>query len=551
VDTDFDVAIVGYGPVGHVMAALLGRTGRRVAVFDRQLALYPLPRIGHLDHEVMRIVQAVGAADRFEQDAFVCATYDWVNAVGDVLIHFDWSRPEVTGWHPHYLFYQPDLDEVLAAAVETQPNVQVGRGWEATAVTQDEAGLALDLVRRASGETRRVTSQYLVAADGANSFVRRHAGIPWTDLGFQADWLVVDYRPHDPDAEIDIPVAAQLCDPNRPVSMFRRIGHKHCRWEFMLLPGETRDEIERPERIWELLSRWVKPEDGTLVRHAVYTFRSGLAERWREGRVLLVGDAAHLMPPFLGQGMGSGFRDAINLAWKLDLVLAGRAAESLLDTYEAERKPHVRAIIEQAVELGKVVCMGDPAQAAARDAALLAGDVPPPPPFPTLTEGVLHRGEDGALGYLAGELGPQGRVAWRGGRGRFDDVVGRGWFILTDDPALATRAGADQDGSLARLGARVVRFAPPGAADDAVGDSDGAYRRYFDGHGLVGLVVRPDFHVFGAARTPEELEALLAALAGEPSLATAGAAHPGKHRHGASSSAMAPPSPALAHGCGS
>ena len=135
-ETDFDIAIVGYGPVGHVTAALLGRAGHRVAVFDRQLSLYPLPRIGHLDHEIMRIVQAVGAVERFEREAAVCPTYDWVNAAGDVLIHFDWSRPEVTGWHPHYLFYQPDLDEVLAEAVETQPNVHVARGWEATTIAQ-------------------------------------------------------------------------------------------------------------------------------------------------------------------------------------------------------------------------------------------------------------------------------------------------------------------------------------------------------------------------------------------------------------------------------
>ncbi len=318
-EPEFDVAILGYGPVGHVAAALLGRAGHRVAVFDRQVSLYPLPRIGHLDHEVMRIVQAVGAAERFERDAYVCSTYDWFNAAGDVLIHFDWSKPEITGWHPHYLFYQPDLDEVLAASVDALPNVQVGRGWEATAITQDGDGVTLDLARRDGGDARRVKARYLLGADGANSFVRRHTGIPWEDLGFHADWLVVDYRPNDPDAEIGIPVAGQLCDPARPVSMFRRIGHKHCRWEFMLLPGETRDDIERPERIWELLSRWVTPADGTLVRHAVYTFRSGLAGTWRRDRVLLVGDAAHVMPPFLGQGMGSGFRDAINLAWKLDL----------------------------------------------------------------------------------------------------------------------------------------------------------------------------------------------------------------------------------------
>ena len=132
---DFDVAVLGYGPVGHVMAALLGQAGWRVGVFERQLGLYPLPRIGHLDHEVMRIVQAVGVASEFERDACVCKTYDWVNAAGQVLIHFDWSKPEITGWSPHYLFYQPDLDKLLAASVEKHPNVQVFRGWECKSIT--------------------------------------------------------------------------------------------------------------------------------------------------------------------------------------------------------------------------------------------------------------------------------------------------------------------------------------------------------------------------------------------------------------------------------
>lgn len=512
-EPEFDVAIVGYGPVGQVAAALLGRAGHRVAVFERQLSLYPLPRIGHLDHEVMRIVQAVGAAEQFEKDAYVCDTYDWINAAGDVLIHFDWSKPEITGWHPHYLFYQPDLDAVLSHAVENQTHVQVNRGWEATLITQDAEGVSMHLARRGSGESRQVTARFLIGADGANSFVRRHVGIPWMDLGFHADWLVVDYRPNDPDAEINIPDAAQLCDPNRPVSVFRRIGHKHCRWEFMLLPGETREEIERPERIWELLSRWVNPEDGTLVRHAIYTFRSGLAEQWRENRVLLIGDAAHLMPPFLGQGMGSGFRDAINLAWKLDLVLAGRADATLLDSYVDERKPHVRAIIDQAVALGRVVCISDPVEAATRDAALMAGDAPPPPPFPTLADGVLYRDASGGLGHLAGELGPQGRVSWKGMSGRFDDVVGRGWFIMTLDAELPAQPSLRYGETLERLGARFIKFGLASSAGEPVIDSEGAYRRYFDERGLVAVVLRPDFYVFGAARTTDELEKLLATLA--------------------------------------
>ena len=517
VATDVDVAIVGLGPVGHVAAALLGRAGHRVAIFDRQLSLYPLPRIGHLDHEVMRIIQALhpGAAEQFEKTAVACGTYDWVNAKGEILIHFDWSKPEITGWQPHYLFYQPDLDAVLAEAICVLPNIEVGRGWEAVGIEQTSGKVSLELRRREGEERRRVTARYVVGADGANGFVRRESGIQWNDLGFRADWLVVDYRPNDPDAEIDIPIAGQLCDPARPVSMFRRIGHKHCRWEFMLMPGETREEMEDAKRIWQLLERWVKPSDGTLVRHAVYTFRSGLATEWKTDSVLLIGDAAHVMPPFLGQGMGSGFRDAMNLSWKLDMVISGRADASLLDTYKDERKQHVQDIIEQAVGLGKVVCISDPDAAAARDAALLAGEAPPPPPFPTIVSGLIFKDLKTLTPHLpAGELAPQGVVERDGVRGRFDDVIGHGWFLLTFDASLAEDVQTRWTELLARLQMRVIVLSESSVAAAGVADHEGVYLRYLDQHSLVALIMRPDFYVFGGGSVPGDVNLLLESLEG-------------------------------------
>ena len=501
---DFDVIVLGYGPVGHVTAALLGQAGWRVGVVERQLGLYPLPRIGHLDHEVMRIIQAIGVAADFERDAWVCRNYDWVNAAGEVLIHFDWASPEITGWSPHYLFYQPDLDALLARAVESQPNVRVFRGWECRTIEQDGDRVTLGC-RGLDGARRGFTARYLVGADGANSPTRQTCGMAWTDLGFQADWLVVDYRPHDPDAAIPMPEAGQLCDPARPVSLFRRIGHRHCRWEFMLLPGETREEMEQPDRIWRLLSRWVLPADGVLVRKAVYTFRSGLADAWRAGRVLLAGDAAHLMPPFLGQGMGSGFRDASNLAWKLDLILRGSATADLLDTYCEERKPHVAAIIDQAVALGRVVCVSDPAQAAARDTMLLRGDASPPAPFPILSGRLFAPGDD-----LAGCPSPQGAVRRGASEGLSDDLLGRGWQVLSFDPSQVERMAAALGG---RMDADVALLCDPGCLGWE--DLSGRFRTFFEAHGLAALVVRPDRLVYAAPTDPDLALSLLDRLAGQ------------------------------------
>ncbi len=505
---DFDVAIVGMGPVGHVVAALLGQAGHSIGIFDRQASLYPLPRIGHLDHEVMRIVQAVGDADAFEAAAYACESYDWVNAAGQVLIHFDWSEQEATGWHSHYLFYQPDLDAILSDALARLPNVMVNRGWEAVALHAADESASIRFADAAGNGKRGISARYVIGADGANSFVRRQSDMGWDDLGFEADWLVVDYRPNDPDADIDMPVAGQLCDPARPVSMFRRIGHEHCRWEFMLLPGETRAQMEDPARIWDLLARWVAPSDGVLVRHAVYTFRSGLADEWRRGRVLLIGDAAHLMPPFLGQGMGSGFRDAMNLSWKLDLVLRRAAADTLLDSYMDERKPHVRAIIEQAVELGKIVCISDPDAAAERDRVLLSEGVPTPPPFPAIRSSALLF--EGAP--LAGHMAPQFRVCWQGRLGRADDVIGPGWLILVADPDIVPEVTAPHRLLLDRLGARTIAVSRDASMADGASDLSGDYARFFTEHRLVAIIVRPDFHIFGGASDTEELDAALRAL---------------------------------------
>ncbi|PMS33778.1 bifunctional 3-(3-hydroxy-phenyl)propionate/3-hydroxycinnamic acid hydroxylase [Paraburkholderia rhynchosiae] len=333
-ETDFDVAIVGYGPVGQGLAALLGQRGYRVGVFDRWPSLYPLPRACVIDHEIMRILQSVGVAEKFARLTVPTAgEYVWLNARGEILYHFRYNKDGVSGWPARNLMYQPDLERLLDERVRELPSVEVNQGWEAVTYLPgadcDELVFAQCSVN-ASGaiergkKTRRVTARYVVGADGANSFVRQSADLPWVDLGFRADWLVVDYRPNDPELELDMPEAGQICDPARPITMMRRMGKKHVRWEMMLLPGETAQDFADAGKVWSLIDRWVKPEDGVIDRAAVYTFRSGVAQSWSRGNAILAGDAAHLMPPFLGQGLCSGMRDALSLFWRLDLVFARR-----------------------------------------------------------------------------------------------------------------------------------------------------------------------------------------------------------------------------------
>jgi 2-polyprenyl-6-methoxyphenol hydroxylase-like FAD-dependent oxidoreductase len=504
----YDVVQIGYGPVGQTCSALLGRAGWRVGVFERHPGLYALPRAGHVDHEIMRIFQSIGAAEAMTHDMFRCARYGWRNQHGETLLDIDWGQEGISGWASDYLFYQPYVEEALDAAVRRFRGVEVNHGWEAMEIRQDGAGVEVDLARRDPngedmGERRTVRGRYLVGADGANSIVRDACGIGFDDLGFREQWLVTDFRQKHPlSFEFD---NGQICDPARPLCLFQ-LGKTHRRFEFMVLPGEDGQELTRPERVWELVSRWMTPDDAELIRAAVYTFRSASAQRWRSGRAVLVGDAAHLMPPFLGQGMCSGVRDAANLAWKLDLALAGKAPDDLLDTFELERKPHVGEIIEQAVALGRISCTVDPVAAHERDLALLSGDAPPPPPFPWLISGVLQRGAGARAQALVGRLGPQGFLGRGATARRADDHLGSGWRLLAAEPVGQPLSPAAQ--RVADLiGLKVVEIGEGDLADAA-----GFYRQYFKDAAVRAVLVRPDFYVFGALEGGERLDGLLADL---------------------------------------
>jgi 2-polyprenyl-6-methoxyphenol hydroxylase-like FAD-dependent oxidoreductase len=445
------------------------------------------------------------------------------------------------------MFWQPALEERLEAVAGAAPTVDV---WRSTSLVDlvdlvdqvDPSGGGGDGVvvtlEGPAGERRELRARWVVGCDGANSTVRGLVGAPTTDLGFCFDWLIVDVVLHD-DRVFD-PVNVQVCDPRRPTTMVSG-GPGRRRWEFMRLPGETVAELDDEARAWELLAPWgVDPGGATLERHAVYRFEARWVDRWRTGRVLLAGDAAHLMPPFAGQGMCSGVRDAANLAWKLDLVLRGRAGPGLLDTYELERRDDVRAVIDLSVALGEVICVTDPAAAAARDEAMAAGVGPAqaPPPLPGITAGVVRAGDP-----AAGSLFVQGRVAVGPGDGGpvlCDEVVGAGWRLVTPSPVVADAASAgalpaDLAAWFADLGGRVVAV-PPDV------DVDGTYAAWFAGHGASAALQRPDFRVYGTAGPgPDAVPALLAdlraTLAGPPAVAPTGPAGPA----GVPTPAPAPP----------
>jgi 2-polyprenyl-6-methoxyphenol hydroxylase-like FAD-dependent oxidoreductase len=512
----YDVVIVGYGPVGQALAAMLGQAGHRVGVFERWPSLYPLPRACVVDHEAMRILQSVSVAEPFSRLAVPTGgEYVWLNAAGQTLYHFRHPRDGVSGWPSRSLIYQPDLEQLLDHRVKSIPQVDVHQGFEVTGLRSDADGVVIEASRCEAGEggrlqrtedRRSISAKWVVGCDGANSFVRQASGIAWEDLGFRADWLVVDVMPNDPTRELDMPEAAQICDPARPVTLMRRMGLRHVRWEMMLLPGEDPAEICQHRNVWPMIERWIRPDQGKIDRAAVYTFQSGVAGTWRKGRVLLAGDAAHLMPPFLGQGLCSGLRDARALFWRLDDVLAGRHEVSVLDLYEQERAPHVKAVIERAVALGKVVCITDPVEAARRDEGILSGKAPDLPQFPTMTTGLLHwPGVDA----VAGELGPQPVVATNGQTGLLDDVIGTGWHLLVDNDRGPLLLDARHERWAATTGLRTIFLGDRDRGEKQCLDLGGNALQWLRSRGLTAVLVRPDFYVFGGAAAPADVSSLL------------------------------------------
>jgi len=493
---DLDVAIVGYGPVGQALACLLGAAGHRVACFERYEEIYRLPRAVHLDHEVMRLLQRIGVAEELAEEMIALSEYHWFGADGETLMVLRPQSPSVSGWEPDWLFFQPTLEYALDARAREHAGVTVERGWTAEDLRQDAEGVTLSL--RSGQEERTVRARYAIGADGANSFVRETLGIARGDLGFQEQWLVVDVVPHDGDA-LDLPTACQWCDPGRPTTHVRS-GATHRRWEFMLLPGERAEDFDEA-RAWSLLAPWFTPRDGELLRHSVYEFRSMVAERMREGRVLIAGDAAHLTPPFLGQGLCAGLRDAANIAWKLDLVLRGLAAEEVLDSVAQERSPQNEWVIAFAVELGKVLCELDREKAAERDRMLRAAGPPPDVGLPALQGGLLRADDP-----LAGALSVQGRIEIDGRTGLLDDLLGGGFTLLHRDERSLTALDADRREVLERLGVRSVSLGSEAR------DLDGRTSAWLSEHDVAAVLVRPDLYVFGGS-AGEELPALIDDLA--------------------------------------
>lgn len=414
-----DVAIIGGGPVGVATALMCHQRGLRVEVFERANDVYPLPRAVVMDDELQRALANIGLGEQLAAVTTPMLGAEFVDAARNRLVGaelpVDVAWP--LGFHPVVSYHQPTLENMLRAAL-VERGITLHLGCEVVDMRQTDAGTVDVDVRndRLGGPLSTRSARWVVGADGASSPTRKRLGVGLTDLGFDQEWIVVDVRMHR-DAGLK-PFTQQVCDPRRVVTLVPGFPPWH-RWEFQMRPDERGVDLNTPSGLTELLRPWISADDATVERSAVYRFHATVATEMRVGNVFLAGDSAHQMPPFLGQGLCSGLRDGVNLAWKLALVKEGRANDSLLDSYHAERLPHATGVVHHAVDTGRLIDHLARTGGDGNTAAGYGGGRP----FPTLTGGVLLSGHPSVGRQIANPMHEN--------RQRLDAALGDGFSFVT------------------------------------------------------------------------------------------------------------------------
>jgi 3-(3-hydroxy-phenyl)propionate hydroxylase len=480
-----DVAIVGAGPVGLMLAALLGKRGVKTVVLERAFEVFPLPRAAHLDHTVLRVLQELGCAEAFLEMMTPNAALVLADQSLAPLVKIPATGIGRSGYPASMYFYQPDFDRALEKLASSFPSVSILRGHEVLTCDADTDSVRLHCQQVDSGGQVEVTSKWAVACDGASSEIRETWNEGLESLDFDERWLVLDLRIHGEAPELP-DYALQVCDPRRAWVSNPVPGARY-RVELRLREEDDPDQVMSIEYLRDFLKPLLRDVEFDVERDAIYTFHGLVAPSWRKGRVLLAGDAAHQMPPFLGQGMVSGIRDAHNLAWKLAGVLKGTYSESVIETYEFERKPHVRSVISSAIAVGRFVSQTDLVAAERRNRALRDGDMTNVPTFriPDLAPGPL-------IGSGGGATLPQPAPAL--GAPTLDGRLGDGFCIISAVPvAEALRERWE------RTGVRVVETRGLGADREALA-------LWMNRIGQSVILVRPDRYIMSAAESLEALD---------------------------------------------
>lgn len=502
----YDVAIVGYGPVGVTAANLLGQMGLNVVVVERDPDIYARARAISTDEEVLRIWQQIGLADRLNADMQPGCGANFVDAKGVPFVKL-LPAPRGNGHPPQQFIYQPALEKVLRSGVDRFPNVSLLLQHECLRLLQRPDHVELMLADLTTDEFRRIRASYVIAADGGSSAIRAQLGVGFGGRTFGERWIVIDTKVLE-----EWPGHDRLrfhCNPARPtVDCPTPLGHH--RWEFPVRDDEDERDLLNEVAIWKVLrDQGISEKNVEILGFACYSHHVRFADRWRVGRVFLAGDAAHAMPPWIGQGMCAGVRDVANLCWKLGAVLGGKLPESVLDSYQAERLPHVKEVTERAVKTGKLIIQRSPWRAAVRNHVFRTASRLPYflawlrdhrwLPDAHYREGFVADNGNRAAGWLL----PQPWVVdEKGDTVRLDDIVGGRWTVL--------HVGSPSDFPAWRsAGVPILRVAPAGAAPqpDSLVDSAGSLTTWLAKKGASAVVVRPDGFVYAGGNDKQPLPA--------------------------------------------
>lgn len=513
-----DVIIVGCGPVGAMAANLLGQQGVRTLVIEREPAPHGQSRAISVDDEAQRIFQSVGLVEELGPGFYPCRRLQYLDDELRSLAEVDFTKVDQPFGHfVGAFFQQPRMEAALRRGMERFPHVSLWQGREVESFVQDDEGVTARVKDCASEHAVTVRARYLLACDGSHSVIRRRLGLKLEGTTALEHSLAITVATASPDPEF----TAYLCGPKRR-GFITRTAHDEMRFDIILAPDEDLEAARRPEFVRSLIAHYLDPATVKVRSAKVYSYHSRLSEKWRVGRAFLLGDAAHLMPPFLGQGLCAGLRDAANLSWKLALVLGGAAEASLLDTYEQERRAHVAEVIRSSDAMGRVMMTGGQVLARARNALIqvlyrmpVTGDFIRQykvKPVMALEQGFLMHARRAKKDAPEGTYFPQPRVELPdGSTALLDSVLGEGFAVLTR-PGASLEAQREARTLAAELGARLL---PVSAAErtgsirsDGVVDVEGRLGAWFAKHAADVVVLRPDRYVYGTAgaREPGHLQ---------------------------------------------
>lgn len=488
---DVDVAVLGCGTTGLTVASLLSKDGIKIAAVDRCRLQIPHPRATHLDDEVMRAFQTLGLS-RLEPSFSPVGKYNFYDQKWNVCMEVALDRGYTEqGWRSDYMFHQPDWEAIVRGELNDSPSAEIFFGWEVVELTEVDDRVHVLMEESLSRQKRIINAGFVVGADGANSLVRRTMGCELTDYEATHRSLIVDIMPlvDQPEGlpERDTFIQGGLTNPLTYVP----IAAPRLRFELMLRPQDDAREFERVERAYQLLSPWFKADEYRLLRDDVYEWRSIVPAPWRMGRMMIAGDAAHTMPPTLGQGMCSGIRDALNLAWKLPRVIRGESPIELLDTYESERRPHTEIFVSISARLANEIEHMEPvAPPEGVDPPSKTSDVLRPPIGP----GVRDEGPE-PIGVLSAQPKLSDGTL-------LDDAIGFRFAVVGDPETVAAASDATR-AAWQKLDVAIL----DGSHDEVI-----AWARSL---GAAAVVIRPDRYVYGVAESGADLDRLTELLASQ------------------------------------